>query len=407
MVAMEMAFRAAATAKPPPCPSSNLQRTPPLLKRTTNGTPHHHHSRNHIKPISLSIPTTSTAVSLFTLFTSNDANAFSFSKDQIMNSLTQVEGTIDQAEEVGSGVFDFTGRVIRVVIDGLKPTVDIALPILKSAGDQALKIASPVFSEASKKAQETFQSSGFDTEPVVSAAKTVAGAAQQTGKVIQEVKPIASSTVETLSSTDPVVILGTAGALFVTYLLLPPIWSGISYSLRGYKGKLTPAQTLDLISTKNYLMVDVRSEKDKNKSGTPRLPSSAKNKMITVPLEELPSKIKGIVRNSKKVEAEIAALKISYLKRLNKGSNIVIMDSYSDTAKIVAKSLTSLGFKNCYIMADGFSGSKGWAQSRLGTDSPNLSFAEVISPSRVIPAVSRFGTTGSRSNQKFLSGSTE
>ncbi|KAI3985577.1 hypothetical protein MKX01_033860 [Papaver californicum] len=405
MVAMEMAFRAAAMAKPPP---SNLQRTSSLLKHNaTTGTPHHHHYRYHIKPISVSIPITSTAISLFTLFTSNDAKAFSFSKDQIMDSLTQVEGTIDQAEEVGSGVLDFTQRVIRVVIDGLKPAADIALPILKSAGDQALKIASPVISEASKKAQETLQSSGFDTEPVVTAAKTVAGAAQQTSKVIEEAKPIASSTVETLSSTDPVVILGTAGALFVTYLLLPPIWSGISYSLRGYKGKLTPAQTLDLISTKNYLMVDVRSEKDKNKSGTPRLPSSAKNKMITIPLEELPSKIRGIVRDSKKVEAEIAALKISYLKRLNKGSNIVIMDSYSDTAKIVAKALTSLGFKNCYVMADGFSGSKGWAQSRLGTDSPNLSFAEVISPSRVIPSVSRFGTTGSRSNQKFLSGSTE
>ncbi|MCL7028877.1 hypothetical protein MKW94_008953 [Papaver nudicaule] len=400
MVAMEMAFRAAATAKPPPSPSSNLQRTSSLYKHTTNGTPHQHHYLNKIKPISLSIPITSTAISFFTLLTSNDAKAFSFAKDQIMTSLTQVEGTIDQAEEVGSSVFDLTQRVIKVVIEGLKPTVDFALPILRSAGDQALKIASPVISEASKKAQETLQSSGFDTEPVVTAAKTVVGAAQQTSRVIEDAKPIASSTVDTLSSTDPVVILGTAGALFVTYLLLPPIWSGISYNFRGYKGKLTPAQTLDLISTKNYLMVDVRSEKDKNKSGTPRLPSSAKNQMITIPLEELPSKIRGIVRNSKKVEAEIAALKISYLKRLNKGSNIVIMDSYSDTAKIVAKALTNLGFKNCYIMADGFSGSKGWAQSRLGTDSPNLSVAEVLSPPRVIPA--RFGTTTSRLNQKFL-----
>lgn len=44
-------------------------------------------------------------------------------------------------------------------------------------------------------------------------------------------------------------------------------------------------------------------------------------------LEELPSKLKGLVRSTKQVEADIVALKISYLKRVNKGSNIVIMDS--------------------------------------------------------------------------------
>lgn len=48
-------------------------------------------------------------------------------------------------------------------------------------------------------------------------------------------------------------------------------------------GDLTPAQTLDLVSTKNYVMIDIRSEKDKDKAGIPRLPSSAKNKMIAIP----------------------------------------------------------------------------------------------------------------------------
>jgi hypothetical protein len=34
-----------------------------------------------------------------------------------------------------------------------------------------------------------------------------------------------------------------------------------------------------------------------------------------------------MVRNAKKAEAEITALKISYLKRIGKGSNVIIMDS--------------------------------------------------------------------------------
>lgn len=48
-------------------------------------------------------------------------------------------------------------------------------------------------------------------------------------------------------------------------------------------GELTPAQTLDLMSTKNYNLIDIRSEADKGKAGVPRLPSNAKNKMISIP----------------------------------------------------------------------------------------------------------------------------
>ncbi|KAK9278578.1 hypothetical protein L1049_028150 [Liquidambar formosana] len=197
--------------------------------------------------------------------------------------LTVVEKTIDQVQVVGSGLFDSTQRVFQVVANALKPGIDAALPILQQAGEQALKIASPVISEYSKKAQEAIQSSGIDTEPVLTAAKTVAGAAQQTTKVIEEAKPIASSTVETISSADPVVVVGTAGVLFLAYLLFPPIWSAISFSLRGYQGELTPAQALDLMCTKNHLMIDIRSEKDKDKAGIPRLPSSAKSRMIAIP----------------------------------------------------------------------------------------------------------------------------
>ncbi|XP_015944026.1 calcium sensing receptor, chloroplastic [Arachis duranensis] len=361
----------------------------PLLKRSSH----------------ITLPT-STTISLLALFSPpHEAKAaLTIPKDQIVSSLNDVEKTIDQVQVVGSSFLDAAQRVLEIVGNALKPGIDAAMPIVQQAGEEALKIASPAISEASKKAQEALQSTGVDPQPVITAAKTVVDTAQQTTKVIEGAKPIASATVETISSSDPTVIAGTAGALFIAYLLLPPIWSAITFNFRGYKGELTPAQTLDLISTQNYFMIDIRSEKDKDKAGVPRLPSSAKNRMIAIPLEELPSKLRGLVRNVKKVEAELAALKISYLKKINKGSNIVIMDSYSDSAKIVARTLTSLGFKNTWIVADGFSGNKGWLQSRLGTDSYFSSFAEVLSPSRVIPAAVRgFGTT-SQSSAKLLPG---
>ncbi|KAF5957754.1 hypothetical protein HYC85_004979 [Camellia sinensis] len=397
---MAMALRATATTRPSlPSPPSSSFPPPRTLSLSKNS------SKSQFRPSSASLPI-STTLSLFALFsTPHEAKALSLSKDQIVSSLTQVEKTIDQVQEVGSSFFDVAQRVFRGVAETVKPGIDVALPILKQAGDEVVKIASPAVSEASKKAQEAIQSSGFDTQPVLSAAKTVVDAAQQTTKVIEVAKPIASSTVETISSADPVSIIAAGGVLVLVYLLFPPIWSAISFSLRGYKGELTPAQSLDLISRSNHLMVDIRSEKDKNKAGIPRLPSSAKNRMIAIPLEELPNKLKGLVRDAKKVEAEIVALKISYLKKINKGTNTVIMDTYSDSAKIVARTLTSLGFKNCWVVVDGFSGRRGWLQSRLGTDSYNVSFAEVLSPSRVIPAaVQRFGTT---SSAKLLPGGSD
>ncbi|TQD80766.1 hypothetical protein C1H46_033683 [Malus baccata] len=71
--------------------------------------------------------------------------------------------------------------------------------------------------------------------------QTVADAAGQTTEAVEEAKPVASSTIQTISSADPIVIAGTAGALFLAYFLLPPVWSALSFSLRGYQGSLTPA----------------------------------------------------------------------------------------------------------------------------------------------------------------------
>lgn len=388
-----MALRASATAKSPlpPPPSSSSSSSPkvfslPKLSQKPEFTP---------KSVSVSF-STSAALFLFPILTAtHEARAISLPKEDIVSSLNQIESAVNQAQEVGSNIFDSASRVIGPLIEFVKPGIDAAVPLVKQAGEEVLKNASPVISDVTKKAQEAMQSAGMDSQPVVTAAKTVVDAAQQTSKVIEGAKPIATSTVETISSTDPAVIAVAGGTLFLAYLLLPPVFSALSFSLRGYKGELTPAQTLDNMCSKNYVLIDIRTEKDKDKSGIPRLPSSAKNKMIPIPLNDLPSKVRSLVRNPKKVEAEIVALKISFLKKINKGSNIVIMDSYSDSAKTVAKSLTSFGFKNCWIMTDGFSGGRGWLQSRLGTDSYNFSFAEILSPSRVIPGAGRrFGTTG-------------
>lgn len=82
-----------------------------------------------------------------------------------------MESTIDQVVEVGSNFFSVTGQVIGAVVKAVKPGVDATLPILKQAGEEAVKIASPVVSQTSKKAQEVIESSGIDTQPVKKVAK--------------------------------------------------------------------------------------------------------------------------------------------------------------------------------------------------------------------------------------------
>lgn len=84
-----------------------------------------------------------------------------------------MEKTLDQVQEVGSGVLDTAQRIAEVIGNALKPGIETALPIVQQAGEEALKIASPAISEASKKAQEALQSSGVDTEPVITAAKVL------------------------------------------------------------------------------------------------------------------------------------------------------------------------------------------------------------------------------------------
>ncbi|RYR03995.1 hypothetical protein Ahy_B06g083491 [Arachis hypogaea] len=84
--------------------------------------------------------------------------------------------------------------------------------------------------------KKALQSTGVDPQPVITAAKTFVDTAQQTTKAIEGAKPIASATVETISSSDPTVIARTTGALFIAYLLLPPIWSAITFNFCGYKG---------------------------------------------------------------------------------------------------------------------------------------------------------------------------
>lgn len=324
---------------------------------------------------------------------STTSPALAVSAEDITNALLKIQDVTGKATNAVGSAYGSTKALVEQFFSTVKPAVDAAAPYVQKATDAAVQVATPIASDVAMQADKVLKNAGVDTKPVVDAAKTavvVAGeAAEQTAKVIEGAKPVASSTFESIISADPLFIAGGVGALLLLYLLTPSLLSSIAYAARGYKGDLSAAQVLDLLNSSNYLLVDVRTEKEKSKSGLPSLPRNAKSKFLSIPLEELPGKLKGQVRNARKLEAEIAALKISFLKRIGKGSNIVLLDAYGDIAKTVAKTLSALGFQNAWVVIDGFDGGKGWVQSRLGTDSYNSSIGEILSPSRIIPSGTR------------------
>ncbi|EFJ14410.1 hypothetical protein SELMODRAFT_445878 [Selaginella moellendorffii] len=307
-----------------------------------------------------------------------------------------VAGTFNKVQEFASTVTSTAGSTYTVVSGALKqayqfvkPLVDVAFPIVQKTSDIAIKAAAPVASSVASEVIKALDSVGVNTKPVLEAgqtAVTVAGqAAQQTGSLIEGATPVVSTTLSSLLASDPVILAGELGAAVLLFLLAPGILSSLGIAARGYKGDLTAPQALDYISNSNYFLIDVRSEKEKSKSGTPSLPNRAKRNFTAIPIEELPSNIRSQLRNPRTVEAELAAIKISALKRVNKGTNLVILDSTGNISKVVAKSLSGLGFKSTWTVLDGFDGSRGWLQNRLGTESYFSSLTQVLSPSRIIP----------------------
>ncbi|KAG0614768.1 hypothetical protein M758_6G202300 [Ceratodon purpureus] len=328
----------------------------------------------------------------------NAGAANALTAEDVTGTYTKVQSVASQVTQSAGNVFDVAKDVFQQVFTTVKPAVDVATPYVQKSADYAIKSVVPFATDLEQQAEKALQSNGLNTKPVLDAAKaavSVAGdAAGQAEKYIEGAQPSISSTVENVLSSDPLVLATGAGALLVLYFLAPPLFSSVSYAVRGFKGELTALKALDLLSKEDYVLLDVRSEKEKSKSGVPSLPRNAKNKFLPIPVEEVSGKLRGQLRNIRKVEAEITALKIAALKRINKGSRLIIIDSNGDVAKVIARSLSGLGFSNTWVITDGFNGGRGWVQSKLGTESSNSSFSEILSPSRIIPAGTTFLTAG-------------
>ncbi len=156
-----------------------------------------------------------------------------------------------------------------------------------------------------------------------------------------------------LATSDPVTLGEYAlGAVALAYLS-PALLGALGGSLRGYAGDIAPAAALDLLVNEgNVVLVDVRTAKEKETSGIPDLPSAASGKLVDVEYAVTEDKkLRGQLRDPASIEAQITALQIASLKKIGKGSKVVLLDRYGPAARTVAKEMSAKGYGKVYVIA--------------------------------------------------------
>jgi rhodanese-related sulfurtransferase len=135
----------------------------------------------------------------------------------------------------------------------------------------------------------------------------------------------------------------------------------------GYAGDVAPAAALDLlVNDPSVVLVDLRTAKEKEGSGIPDLPSAAASKCLEVEYAVTEDKrLRGQLRDVSAIEAQVTALQVAALKKIGKGTKVILLDRYGPAAATVARELNAKGYSKVFVISGGFDGRGGWVQSKL------------------------------------------
>ncbi|GAX74748.1 hypothetical protein CEUSTIGMA_g2195.t1 [Chlamydomonas eustigma] len=281
--------------------------------------------------------------------------------DTTIEALVGAVKTAGDAVKIGISALDSGVQILKqgyeVAAPVLEQGVKTVFPVVEKAIDAAsptLKAALPVLQDAEKAIEGSIKGAALDT--VLDSASKAATVAS----------PLASKAATFIGSNDPITLGEYALAAFVFLNVAPPLLGLIAGLTRGYAGEITAAQVLDALSEGSCVLVDVRSEKDKENSGIPDVPSSVSNKIIDFDFATIvDKKLRGALRDPNGLEATFTALQISALKRVNGSTKIILLDRFGSDARAVAKELARKGFGKVFTVQGGFDGRNGWVQSKL------------------------------------------
>ncbi|DBA85578.1 hypothetical protein WJX79_010531 [Trebouxia sp. C0005] len=310
----------------------------------------------------------------------------STSIDQAVNSVVDVVkaggGAVKNlAAAAGSGLqyaqqaYDRVAPVVQDAATTASPYVKSALTTAQDVAAPALRAVEPSVKASFGEAQRFLTAQGINP-PVLADKAGKAGSAAE--GVFNQAKPSLTSSLTSLTSRDPTTLAEYALGAVAFYYIAPPVLKLLFGSLRGYAGEINPAAALDAVAIGgNVVIVDIRTSREKENGGVPDLPFG--NRLIEVEYAEIEDrKVRGQLQNVGAIERQVTALQIASLKKVNKRTQILLLDKNGSTSKAIAKELSRKGFRKIRVIQGGFSG---WTSSKLQTKMSNtVSAVEILAP---------------------------
>lgn len=289
---------------------------------------------------------------------------------------------------------DKAAPYVKTAADTVSPYVKTAVDTVKDVAGPALRQAQPTLQSSIGDAQKLLQQQGLDTNAVQSAGRE---ASQQASGAFEIVRPTLNRVVDFVSSTPAPLLAEYALGGLVAYWLAPPVLRLLGGGLRGYAGDVSAPAALDLVATRrNTFIVDLRSEREKESGGVLDVPGGAARLIELEYAAVEDRKLRSQLRNVSQLELQVTSMEVASLKKIGKGSTVLLIDRNGSQAKAVAKQLSARGFRRVFVVSGGFAG---WTNAKLRVKpSGRVGRVEVLPP--VFGTISR--NIGGGSNRKAL-----
>jgi len=280
--------------------------------------------------------------------------------------------TAVEAVRAAGGVAKTGAEVLAAGFRALQQGYEVARPALEQAADlaapalrQAADLAAPALKQAPAALGDALaagaKATGVDVDALGGAARGAAGLASAGAAAAA---PAAGKVASFLADKDPLTLGGYALAAAAASLVAPALAGALAGGLRGYAGDVTPVQALDLLATDgSAVLVDVRTAREKESAGVPEVASSASGRVVEVEFAATGDRrLRGALRDPAAVELRVTALQVAALRRVRKGSRVILLDRSGGQARAVARELARMGFGRALVVQGGFDG---WVRSRL------------------------------------------
>lgn len=274
-----------------------------------------------------------------------------------------VDALVSGVKTAGAA-FKAAAPVFEEAIKEASPVVQKAAPVVQ----EGVKIGTQALSEAARLATPYVGSAANQISAAISSNIDTNNTAVKTGTLVAtEATSVAGKIAAFLSTQPPEVLAEGAVAAVALWYLAPPLLGLFGGLFRGYRDDLTPPQALDFLLDGAYL-IDLRSTREKEAAGVPDVPGSASSRLLELEFATTEDrKIRGLLRDPTAVETKITALQIAALKKVSRGTKLILMDAGNGVAPLVARELgLGKGFGSVYVLKGGF---RSWVASKLETRS--------------------------------------